>query len=262
MPFTTKDGLEYLTLSSFDELGVQHGFFTRIGGVSPAPWGSLNVATSVGDSSENVIENRQRIMHIFSKSYDSIFDTWQVHSDIVRASETPRPIAEPHQKGDSVLTSNPEVSLMMVFADCVPVIFYDPAKKVIAIAHAGWKGTVKHIVQRTVESMQATYGCNPRDIRAGIGPSIGSDHYEIGEETAAQVRENFSGSQDQVLIKRDGKLYFDMWQANYILLKQKGLESIEKANICTACDIQKWYSHRAENGKAGRFAAVITIPND
>jgi len=259
VPFQDKNGLRYFTLSSFDELGIEHGFFTRIGGVSPQPWSSLNVATSVGDAREHVIENRNRILGIFGKRYDSVFDTWQIHSDIVRWSESPRPVETPHEKGDAVITSNPKVALMMVFADCVPVLFYDTRKNVIAIAHAGWQGTVKHIVCRTIEKMQQKYGSNAQDIIAGIGPSIGVDHYEIGESIESVVKENFPGEESRILQRRTGRLYFDMWQANVLLLESYPLKSIELAGICTACDVDNWYSHRAENGNTGRFAAVLTL---
>ncbi|MGV8024943.1 MAG: peptidoglycan editing factor PgeF [Anaerolineaceae bacterium] len=259
MTFHEKNGLRYFTLTSFDELGIEHGFFTRMGGVSPQPWASLNVATSVGDRRENVIENRNRILKLFGKRFDSVFDTWQIHSDIVRCSKSPRPVDSLHEKGDAVITSNPEVALMMVFADCVPVIFYDTRKRIIAIAHAGWQGTVKHIVCRTVEKMQTEYGSNAQDIIAGIGPSIGVDHYEIGESTENSIKESFPGEEGRILQKRAGKLYFDMWQANALLLERYPLKSIEISGICTACDLENWYSHRAENGNTGRFAAVLNL---
>lgn len=262
MPFHEQNGLYYFSLSTFDEQGVRHGFFTRQGGVSPIPWSSLNVATSVGDSRENVIENRNRIMALFGKSYDSIYDTWQVHSDLVLHSELPRPISEPHKKGDAVMTSNADVALMMVFADCVPILFYDIQNKVIAIAHAGWQGTLKHIASRTIEMMKETYHSEARHIITGIGPSIGVDHYEIGEETAREVAASFYEKEDMVLKKKGDKIYFDMWQANKLLLEQENVASIEIAGLCTACDINNWYSHRAEKGSTGRFAAVLTMNHE
>lgn len=264
MPFHEQGELRYFTLSTFDRQGVKHGFFTRKGGISPQPWDSLNVATSVGDSRENVIENRNRIMALFGKRYDSIFDTWQIHSDIVYYSETPRPILEPHQKGDAVMTSNPDVALMMVFADCVPLLFYDTQKKIIAVAHAGWQGTVQHIASKTIHKMKEVYGSQTSNIITGIGPSIGADHYEIGEDIIKQVANSFSfdGNEDKVLIKRDDKIYFDMWQANKLLLEKEHVASIEIAGLCTACDTSNWYSHRAENGTTGRFAAVLTVEHE
>lgn len=259
MGFQEENGLRYFTLPSFEENGIAHGFFTRLGGISPKPWESLNVATSVGDSRAHVVENRNRIMSIFEKNFDDVFDTWQIHSDIVHCSESPRSIEKPHEKGDAVITSNPTVALMMVFADCVPVLFYDTKKNVCAIAHAGWQGTVKHIVCRTVEKMQAEYGCASEDILAGVGPSIGVDHYEVGDSTKKIIEESFPGESEKVLQRRTGKVYFDMWQANVLLLERYGLKSIEVAGICTACDLQNWYSHRAEKGNTGRFAAVINV---
>ena len=262
MPFHEQDGLKYFSLPTFNEQNVNHGYFTRKGGVSTVPWNALNVATSVGDSRENVIENRNRIMAVFSKHYDSIFDVWQIHSDIVHHSEIPRPVHEPHKKGDAVMTSNPEVALMMVFADCVPILFFDVRKKVIAVAHAGWQGTVKHIASRTIEMMKEIYHSKSGDIITGIGPSIGVDHYEIGEKTAREVAASFSDVENEVLKKAGNRIYFDMWRANELLLEKERVASVEIAGLCTACDTENWYSHRAENGSTGRFAAVLTLNHE
>jgi len=259
MVFHEEHGLKYLTLQTFDEYDVPHGFFSRRGGISPQPWASLNVATSVGDSRDNVIENRNRIMHIFGKNYTDVFDVWQIHSDIVQSSEEPRSIGEPHKKGDAIITSNPQVALMMVFADCVPILLYDVKKNIGAIVHAGWQGTVKYIACRTIEKMQNEYGCDTQNILAGIGPSISVDHYEIQNSTAEVIRESFPNGSEKIIAQRDDKLFFDLWAANELLLRRYPLKSIEIAGICTACELKDWYSHRAENGKTGRFAAVLNI---
>ncbi len=232
MPFYEEAGLKYFTLSSFDELGINHGFFSRRGGVSPQPWASLNVATSVGDSRENVIENRNRILGIFGKQYSDVFDTWQIHSDIVHCSESPRPVEVPHEKGDAVITSNPQIALMMVFADCVPVLFYVMKKNVCAIAHAGWQGTVKHIVCRTVEKCRSI-----TDVRRGILwqalalPSVWIIT-KLGIPPNRPLKK-LPEETERVLQRRSGKTYFDMWQANALLLERFPLRSIEIAGICT-----------------------------
>ena len=126
----------------------------RHGGVSPNPWSSLNLATSVGDSSESVIENRRRITSCLSLREDSIFDVWQVHSNRVIHAEDSRKLDQPHQKADSIITNKPNVTIMMLFADCVPIMMYDPKNNVAALAHAGWQGTVNGVVGETVKSMQ------------------------------------------------------------------------------------------------------------
>jgi len=250
--------LSYYTFSTLDDYNLVHGVFMRCGGVSPAPWASLNMATSVGDSKESVIENRRRITNCLSLKEDSIYDVWQVHSNRVVFAESPRKPNQPHEKADAIITNDPSVTIMMLFADCVPIMMYDPKNNVAAITHAGWQGTVNQIVSETVVSMRENYACKPEDIIACIGPSICADHYEIGEEVSEEVERSFEKTQ-QILIRKNGKIHMDLQYANRVILENNGIKKIQKSNICTACNISDWYSHRAENGQTGRFAAIITV---
>jgi len=230
----------------------------RHGGVSTKPWSSLNMATSVGDSRESVIENRRRITKCLSLREDSIFDVWQVHSNRVIHAEASRKMDQPHQKADSIITSKSNITLMMLFADCVPIMMYDPKNNVAALAHAGWQGTVNGVAGETVKSMQEKYACKPEDLIACIGPSICVDHYEIGKDVAEEVERSFKDT-EQILIKIDGKIHLDLQIANQIVLKKHGVKKIQNSNICTAGNTSDWYSHRAEEGKTGRFASIITV---
>ena len=241
-----------------DDYNLIHGVFMRYGGVSPAPWASLNMATSVGDSKESVIENRRRITNCLSIKKDSIYDVWQVHSNRVILATGPRKPDQQHKKADAIITNNPGVTIMMLFADCVPIMMYDPKNNVAAITHAGWQGTVNRIVGETVISMRVKYACQPEDIIACIGPSICVDHYEIGEKVAKEVKRSFGNTQ-KILTKKEGKIYMDLQYANRIILQNNGVKRIQNSNICTACNTSDWYSHRAENGQTGRFAAIITV---
>jgi YfiH family protein len=193
---------------------------------------------------------------------ESIFDVWQVHSAEVTCTDLPRPLDEPHRKSDAILTANPEITLFMRFADCVPILLHEPGKKVVGIVHAGWQGTVKKIVQNAVERMTVIYGSNPADIKAGIGPSIGPDHYEIGPEVIEKVKDTFGSRSDLVLIAEQSKTHLDLWRSNSILLEDAGVHSIEIAGICTACYLDRWYSHRAEHGLTGRFGAFLALTTD
>ncbi len=253
------DGLEYVCFESFPKDKVKQGIFSRLGGVSPAPWDGLNLGGTVGDSRENVIENRRRMFASLERPVESLFDVWQVHSRDVVCSENPRPLDQAHQKADAILTANSHVTLLMRFADCVPILLYDPDKKVVGLVHAGWMGTVSQIVLAAVNEMQRHYGSLPRNILAGIGPSIGPDHYEIGPDVVEKVHESFLGQAKDVLAERDGRSYLDLWKSNRLLLESAGVRSIEVAGVCTACDIGHWYSHRAEHGKTGRFGALIGL---
>ncbi|MCC6985263.1 MAG: peptidoglycan editing factor PgeF, partial [Anaerolineales bacterium] len=154
---------------------------------------------------------------------------------------------------------NPAVSLFMRFADCVPLLFHDPVKKVVGIAHAGWMGTVKGVAEVSVKAMQERYGSKPGDIVAGIGPSIGVDHYEVGGEVADQFRGKFESDSEKILQTRDGRIYLDLWTANALQLQNAGVEQIQISGLCTACHLDDWYSHRAEKGRTGRFGALMAL---
>ncbi len=259
MAIVTPGALRYFSFESFPDKELQQGIFMRHGGVSPTPWVSLNTATTVGDSRDNIIENRRRIFSVLGRPVESIFDVWQVHGSQVICTEQPRPLDSPHQRADAIITDCPEITLFMRFADCVPIFLFDPVHKVVAIVHAGWKGTVDKIVSKSVAAMQARYHTQSADILAGIGPSIGPDHYEIGTDVARQVEAAFGQDAPEVLSRDEGRTKFNLWQANLINLRNSGVKEIELARICTACQTGDWYSHRAEHGKTGRFGAVLAI---
>lgn len=253
------NGLSYYKFDEDPFDGILHGFFTRKGGVSPAPWTSLNLATTVGDSRENVIENRKRIFNSISRPIESLFDVWQVHSTDVICTDASRDLSEPHQKADAIFTNRPEITLLMRFADCVPIILYDKSKHVVGIVHAGWQGTVNRIVQHAVETVKKQYHVNPSDLVAGIGPSIGPDHYAVGENVFQAAEDTFDKERERFFHHVNGTLFFNLWQANGYLLEKAGVSSIYYSNICTACNLEDWFSHRAEQGKTGRFGAVIAL---
>jgi len=258
MPFTEKDGLRWLTFDSFAG-SVLHGVIARRGGVSPAPWDSLNVGGTVGDERPRVVENRRRTFAAFGRPLESIFDVWQVHSADVVCTDTPLVPGAELNKADIILTDRPEVTLYMRFADCVPLMFHDPVKGVIGLAHAGWLGTVRGAGRAAVEAMQSRYGTRPQDIQAAIGPSIGPDHYEVGPDVIARFREAFGQRADELIHPWDGRTHLDLWAANRLQLEAAGVERIEMADVCTACHLEDWYSHRAEMGRTGRFGALMAL---
>ena len=258
MPFSQNNGLRYYSFELFPDNVIQ-AVFTRQGGVSPHPWDSLNVGGSIGDELSHVRENRIRSFRAVGRVPESIYDVWQVHSADVVYADAPRPLDSQYRKADILLTDNPGVTLFMRFADCTPVLLYDPKKGVVGLVHSGWLGTVRGAARAAVEAMQERYASNPADIQAAIGPAIGPDHYEIGPDVIAQVKEAF-GDQAQALLPAHGeRVHFDLWKANQLLLRKAGVEQIEIAGLCTACHTDDWFSHRAEKGKAGRFGALIAL---
>ena len=257
--FRTQTGsLVYLQFKSLLLPNLVHGVFTRHGGLSPDPWCSLNLGGTVGDDPDRVAENRRRLFFALERPVNSVFDIWQVHSASVVVADGPRN-DRPHIKGDIILTDDPSVTLLMRFADCVPILLYDPQRRAIGIAHAGWLGTVRRAAESAVQAMVQTFQSDPTDIMAGLGPSIGPDHYAVGAEVVEQVEASFGREASHHLVRRDGKTYLDLWSANQALLQGQGVVNIEVPRICTACHIQDWYSHRSEGGKTGRFGAVIAL---
>ena len=264
MPFHQSGEIRYHTFESLEETEIVHASITRQGGVSPQPWVSLNVGGTVGDEAARVLENRRRSFLALGRPYESLYDVWQVHGTEAVCADSPRPREQPHLKADAILTDQPGVTLFMRFADCVPIFLYDPIRRVVGLAHAGWQGTVKKTAAYAVRAMQARYCSRPQDILAGIGPSVGPHHYEVGSDVVVQVRQAFGAGAADLLKSPNGGseksgVQFDLWRANLLVLEEVGVQQIEIANICTACHLEDWYSHRGEQGRTGRFGALIGL---
>ncbi len=258
MPFYEQRGLRFYSFDIFSR-AVTQAVFTRRGGVSSAPWQSLNLGGSVGDDPAHVAENRVRVFQTMGRDPASLHDVWLVHGTDIVYADAPRPLDQPPLRADIIFTDNPAVTLFMRFGDCVPILFHDPLKNVIGLAHAGWMGTIRGVVKSAVEGMQSRYGCKPENIVAGIGPSIGIDHYEVGEDVISQFHEKYQQDADKILQTRDGSTYLDLWTANAIQLQNAGVEQIQISGVCTACHLDDWFSHRAEKGKTGRFGALMAL---
>ncbi|NCP88329.1 MAG: peptidoglycan editing factor PgeF [Anaerolineae bacterium CG_4_9_14_3_um_filter_57_17] len=263
MSFTSApNGVRYFQFASFPKNLIQ-AVFTRQGGVSPAPWDSLNFGNTVGDERPRVRENRHLAFQAVGREPSSMFDVWQVHSaDVVVVNAAHPHFNNPLElKADAMITDNPRVTLFMRFADCTPILLYDPRRGVVGIVHAGWLGTVRKTAARAVEMMRAAYGSRPADILAAIGPAIGPDHYEIGGDVEEHARYAFGRDAETLFERGHGpKAHFNLWAANQLALRQAGVEQVESAALCTACHTEDWYSHRAEQGKTGRFGALIALP--
>jgi hypothetical protein len=191
-----------------------------------------------------------------------MYDVWQVHSSEVVVAHAPRPPEQAHLRADAILTDRPGVTLFMRFADCVPILLYDPHRRAIGLVHAGWLGTVNQVAVLAVQAMRAAYHCEPGDIIAAIGPSIGAHHYEVGQEVVDQARAAFGQDASGLLqpCQSCGSgVQFDLWAANQLVLQRAGVKQIEIAGLCTACDLQTWFSHRGEKGKTGRFGALLAL---
>lgn len=260
MPYHEIASTRFYQFQIFNGLPVKQAIFTRRGGVSPVPWSSLNVGGTNGDDRTRVIENRRRMFSVFGRPVDSLYDAWQVHGVAVAVADQPRPLAAPHERADIILTDNPQVTLFMRFGDCVPVYLYDPRNNAIGLVHAGWQGTVQRVAAVGVDAMRKRYGSDPAELVAGIGPSVGVHHYEVGQNVILAAQEAFGDSADELLPKTpEGRVHFDLWEANRRTLMAAGVRQVEIAGICTVCNVDDWFSHRAEHGKTGRFGALFAL---
>jgi YfiH family protein len=238
---------------------LTHGIFTRLGGVSQAPWVSLNLGGTVGDAPDAVRENHRIMYHSLGLDEERACTVWQVHSADTVIAQGRVPNRRWLARADGLITDQPGLPLVMRYADCTPILLYDPVRHVVGIAHAGWRGTVTGAAVSPLKVMIDAYGTNPADVQAGIGPSIGPDRYQVGEEVVDAVREAFGHLDGLITRAEDGSAYLNLWEANRLALERAGVGQIEVAGICTASHTDEFFSHRAENGRTGRFGAVIAL---
>lgn len=256
----------FQNLSEYRE--IHHFVSARTGGFSNPPYDSLNLGFHVGDNPETVLKNRERIALESGIPFSSFTVARQIHGCNVKIiTEDLRGRGAYNYETainstDAMVTSTPNICLMVLQADCVPVLFFDVKKKVIGVAHAGWRGTVHMVAQNTVKVLQEKFNCSPQDILVGIGPSIGPCCYEIGPETIVQIEKAFHNEKGYINNKTpDGKGYFNLWKANKTQLVQMGIpeRNIEVAQICTRCNHTIFFSYRYQNTETGRFGAGIML---
>jgi YfiH family protein len=254
--------------NTLDSAALDAVVTTRLGGISAAPYESLNLGLRVGDDPAAVAENRRRAFAAFD--LDLARSVWcrQVHADnvvVVGEADVGRGALDEEDivaDADALVTDSVDLVLCVTLADCVPVVLHDARRGVLGLAHAGWGGTVSRIASRTVELMRRRFDVDTDDLSAAIGPSIGPARYEVGEEVLVRAGERF-GADAASFIRRlpqEGKALFDLWTANRIDLESAGVPAsrIEIAAISTDEHLDDFYSHRVE-GKTGRFIAAASL---
>jgi YfiH family protein len=260
-------------MKRFPELTA--GITSRHGGVSEPPYGTLNCGLHVGDDPARVVANRQRLADAIGVPFAAHTYAEQVHGTNVVVIESGQQGAgrgdreSALQDTDGLVTSEPGVSLNLMYADCVPLYFFDPVRRAFGIAHAGWKGTVGNIARSIVSRMVETFGTRPEDLLAAIGPSIGACCYEVDETVAGRVRsvldeiEASAGDRAQTLQagRGPGKYQLSLQTMNRLLMRKAGILSsrIEVSTLCTGCGTDRFFSHRKEGGRTGRMAAWIAL---
>lgn len=264
-----KDGVLYLEFPLLAKTGVvRHGISTRLGGVSEGIYSSMNLSFTRGDSEENVRENYRRIGRAIGVREQDMVCSLQTHTTNIRVvteEDRGKGVLCPrdYEDVDGMVTNIPGICLVTYYADCVPLLFADPVKRVIGSAHSGWRGTCGRMGQVVVEKMQKEYGCRPSDIRAAVGPSICQECYEVSEDVVEKFREAFDEKHWERLFyrKSNGKYQLDLWYANEAVLKEAGIvrEHLAVTNLCTCCNPEILFSHRASQGRRGNLAAFIAL---
>ena len=264
-----------LTASNLSGLcDIRHGFTTREGGVSEGYLSSLNLGPDRGDDPERVAENFRRVCRALGTTPDRIVRTRQEHTNIVRAvgeADAGKGITKHRDPGgyDGLVTDTPGLVLSVYVADCVPVLIADPVRRAIGAVHSGWRGTVARIAKEAIRMMETLYGTDPKDLICAIGPSIGKECYEVSADVAEQFLSEFPPAEngvgaEEIAAKRpekEDKYLLDLKAANRRVLREAGVPAgqIETLPYCTCCEPEKFFSHRATEGKRGNLGAFLML---
>jgi hypothetical protein len=245
-------GLPLLRVTAMESAGRVLAVFTsRRGGDSLFPFGELNLGEGVGDRVAAVAANRKQLLTALGLGAATVVWAEQVHgSRVCRVEKTPRACPQ----ADALISDQPGVILGGVFADCVPVFVYDPRRPAVGLAHAGWRGTAAGVVQRTLEAMAAHFGTAPDRCVAAVGPSIGPCCYQVGEEVLRRLRDALPWDAE---LLRSGRL--DLGELNARVLEHCGVPQVNRAELCTSCNRELFFSHRRDGGRTGRMAALVGI---
>ena len=261
-----KDDIIYITFPKLDKTGiVRHIFSTKIGGVSPYPYGPMNMSFT-HDSRENVLKNYELLCNCVGINTSHLVLSKQTHTNNVKIVDKSHCgvgyTKESFQDIDGLITNQSGVALVTQYADCTPLIFCDPVKKVIATSHSGWRGTVKEIGKVTVQKMQKEFGSNPSDIIACIGPCIGKCCYEVDDPVYEAFQKLEYLNLNKIFTNKGGdKYWLDMVEANKQILLNIGIkeENMDISDLCTNCNSDTLHSHRATKGQRGTIGVIIEL---
>ena len=243
-----------------DNIGTVHGFTTRIGGVSEAPFDSLNLGLHRGDDPENVAENRRLLASALGFDLNKLVLTHQTHSDIVQVVGAKDAVGFDHRlypESDGIITNEPGVALWVFTADCTPILLWDKVSGAVGAVHAGWRGTASQIAGKAVKKMAATYGCDPKNIHAAIGPNIGFCCFETDADVPNAMLESFGEEAGNHIRQVGEKYYVNLKELNALALRRAGVENIAISDACTVCRCDRFWSHRVTKGIRGAQGAVI-----
>jgi YfiH family protein len=253
----TFGSMEYLVA---ENIAVPHGFTTRLGGVSSGIFGSLNLGLHRGDEPENVAKNREILAKAIGYDAEKLVMSHQTHSDIVRVVTGADAAGIDHYsypESDALITNDPGTALWVFTADCTPILLHDPVTGAVGAVHAGWRGTANGIAAKAVAAMAATFGCVPQNIRAAIGPNIGPCCFETDADVPEAMLASLGDAAKPYIRQNGQKFHLDLKAINALHLKNAGVTNIAISAACTACQPDRFWSHRITRGERGSQGAVI-----
>ena len=269
MQIKEKNGVTWLSYPAFEQFqDIVHAFSTRLGGVSQGIYSSMNLSFTRGDEEAAVYENYRRLAVAVGFAAEDIVTSDQTHTanvHVVTEEDRGNGITKPrpYTDVDGMITNVPGLVLATFYADCVPLYFIDPVQHAIGLSHSGWRGTVAKIGRITVNKMREMYGTDPQDLYTAIGPSICQDCYEVSEDVILEFQNSFEKKYWDFLFyrKENGKYQLNLWEANRLIMLEAGVkeEHISMPGICTCCNPEFLFSHRASHGKRGNLGAFLGI---
>ena len=269
MSFTQHDtdGLIHFTADALDRAGgITHGFSTRVGGVSQGVFSSLNLGINRGDDPDHVLENYRRFCRVLNAQPERTVFSHQVHKAdirVVTSADLGKGLfRERDYEADALITDIPQLPLVIFSADCIPILLYDPVRRVVGAAHAGWRGTAQSIGAKTVQRMQSCFGCRPEDLLAAIGPGISKCCFETREDVPNAMLEAIGPSAFPYLESLpSGSFRVDLKGLNALSLERAGLPTahISICDQCTACHPDLFWSHRLVGDQRGSMIAMIQL---
>lgn len=252
------DTLEYLISEA---ITCPHGFTTRLGGVSRGYLASLNLGIHRGDEPENVLKNYEILGNALGFDVRKLVLSHQSHTDTVRvvtAEDAGAGLFGPElEECDALITDTPGLALVVFTADCTPILLHDPVTGAVGAVHAGWRGTAAAIAGKAVAAMAEQFGARPENIRAAIGPNIGDCCFQTDADVPAAMVQAFGTAAEPWIRATGEKFYVNLKEINALVLRRAGVDRIEISAHCTACQPDRFWSHRITRGERGSQGAII-----
>jgi polyphenol oxidase len=254
------NGVRWAFFPALASLGLRHGISTRLGGFSRGSLSSLNLGLKVGDLEENLSRNRQQFCQAVGVETERVVSSGQIHGFNVVCVDNSQ-AGQRISDTDGLITNTQGLPLLLFFADCVPLLIFDPVHQAIGLSHAGWKGTLHSIGPRTLAAMRAAFDTDPADCLVGIGPSIGPEDYEVDRPVVQEIRRHWDTIDVFCRPGRADHWLLDLWKWNSRQFIDAGVceANISVAGVSTASNSKLFFSHRASGGTAGRFGVLMSL---